>query len=345
MVEPINRILVIRRDNIGDLICTTPLLKQLRLNYPNACIDLLVNSYNYPVVALNKDVSHIYIYTKGKHKQASQSFWQVYWQRLKLIYQLKKKHYDVIILAGGYSKHAERLAKHIGALRVIGFSPLKSVSKIISHPIQYPTHPMHEVSRTLLLLEPLKIKPTHSKLILNADLNLMNQFNQLVLKQNTNNLPIIGLHISARKVDQRWPASYFIELVEKLSFQDSYQFILLWSPGDEHNKQHPGDNQKAQTILEALNNFPILPCPTEKLEELIAALAICDLVVCSDGGAMHVAAGLGKPIVCFFGSSDAKQWHPWQVPHVVLQHESNKVIDIDPTQVIEKIHYMIELSL
>ena len=36
--------LVIRRDNIGDLVCTTPLFEALRLRFPSARIDALTNS-------------------------------------------------------------------------------------------------------------------------------------------------------------------------------------------------------------------------------------------------------------------------------------------------------------
>ena len=48
--EPLNSILVIRRDNIGDLVCTLPLISALRRHYPNARIEALVNSYNCDVL-------------------------------------------------------------------------------------------------------------------------------------------------------------------------------------------------------------------------------------------------------------------------------------------------------
>lgn len=56
-------------------------------------------------------------------------------------------------------------------------------------------------------------------------------------------------------------------------------------------------------------------------------------MVQADGGAMHIAAGLGKPIVCLFGDSDAARWHPWQVPYVLLQKESREVSDISVEEV------------
>jgi ADP-heptose:LPS heptosyltransferase len=64
------------------------------------------------------------------------------------------------------------------------------------------------------------------------------------------------------------------------------------------------------------------------LSRLIAALSLCDIVVCADGGAMHVAAALGKPIVCFFGDSPPEVWRPWGVPYRLLRSSSRVVSDI-----------------
>ena len=63
--EP-SRILLIRRDNIGDLVCTTPVFRALRERWPRAHIGVLVNSYNAPVLENNPDVDAVYAYTKAK---------------------------------------------------------------------------------------------------------------------------------------------------------------------------------------------------------------------------------------------------------------------------------------
>jgi ADP-heptose:LPS heptosyltransferase len=58
------RILVIRRDNIGHLVCTTPLFAALRARHPQAHIAALVNSNNAAVLAGNPDVDEVHSYTK-----------------------------------------------------------------------------------------------------------------------------------------------------------------------------------------------------------------------------------------------------------------------------------------
>ena len=62
------RILVIRRDNIGDLVCTTPLLRALRSQLPDAYLAALVTQYNAAVLARNPDLNAVHSYTKAKHR-------------------------------------------------------------------------------------------------------------------------------------------------------------------------------------------------------------------------------------------------------------------------------------
>src|SRR5205814_1669256 len=82
------------------------------------------------------------------------------------------------------------------------------------------------------------------------------------------------------------------------------------------------------SVLDQLPGVPVVAHPSERLEALIAGLSVCERVICSDGGAMHIAAALGKPILCFFGNSGATRWRPWGVPHVLLQPPSLNAADI-----------------
>jgi ADP-heptose:LPS heptosyltransferase len=104
--------------------------------------------------------------------------------------------------------------------------------------------------------------------------------------------------------------------------------MLLWSPGASNDPRHPGDDEKAHEILSKTAAAGTVAYPTRRLEELIGALAASDAVVCSDGGAMHLAAALGKPIACFFGDSPVERWRPWGVPHRVLRAPSGNVRDV-----------------
>lgn len=334
-ITPLNRILVIRRDNIGDLICTTPLFSTLRNHYPEAQIDALVNSYNVQAIEHYPHLDTIYAYTKGKHKTAGQSLLSVYWNRYQLIRKLRRQQYDLIILAGNFSKHAVRTAKSLKAKKILGFYSKSdaNLNNALDIAIPPPDDTYHEVERCIQLLTPLSMNTTPQPLTLIADPSTRNQLRQALQKAawvwDADRLTI-GLHISARKPSQRWSTDNFVQLARLLHAQYNCQFLLFWAPGDTTNAQHPGDNQKAEDILKQLSKLPIYPVYTAQLRDLIAGISLCDNFICSDGGAMHIAAGLQKPLVCFFGDSDARQWHPWLDHYQLLQPQSRNVADISP---------------
>mgnify|MGYP000009180186 CR=1 FL=1 len=67
------KLLIIRRDNIGDLVCTTPLLHALRRQLPQARIECLVTRYNQAVLSRHPDIDALHAYTKAKHPSARRS--------------------------------------------------------------------------------------------------------------------------------------------------------------------------------------------------------------------------------------------------------------------------------
>lgn len=326
------KIIVIRRDNIGDLVCTTPVFSALRARYPKARICALVNSYNVAVLENNPDIDEIYAYTKAKHRAAGTSAFKVYWERLKLFARLRKEQFDYAIIGGAhFLPRGLRLARMIRPRHIIGFTEQgKKGIQHIDTPIPYTLDaPLHEAEDIFRLLAPLAITGAPPPLRVTAsDVEMTSARAQLSAHGWTAGQTVIGVHISARKPSQRWSAENFVELVRRLQQSENAVFMLFWSPGDENNPLHPGDDNKARQIISALSGVPLIAYPTQQLRELIAGLSVCDRVICSDGGAMHIAAGLGKPILCFFGKSDASRWHPWGVPHIVLQPASQEVGEI-----------------
>ncbi|HEX8962763.1 MAG TPA: glycosyltransferase family 9 protein [Rhodocyclaceae bacterium] len=321
--------LIIRRDNIGDLLCTTPLLRGLRQRFPGAWIGALVNSYNAPVLAGNPDVDAIYSYDKLKHLPPGRSRAGALFERARMILSLRRRRIDYAILAApGFQSSALRFARLAAPRHVVGYgAPGNEVDLCVAPDA---ARRLHEAEACFRLLEPFGITGNPPPMALSADPAVAAALRALPGWQAvaSGGGPLVGLHISARKPPQRWPVERFAELAKRLHASHGARFLLFWAPGSADNALHPGDDDKAAALTSELKKLPALPVPTRSLPELIAGLSLCDRVVCSDGGAMHIAAALGKPIVCFFGNSDAARWHPWGVPHVVLQKESRDVADV-----------------
>jgi ADP-heptose:LPS heptosyltransferase len=314
-------ILVIRRDNIGDLVCTTPLLAALRNRYPQSWIGVLANSYNAPVLAGSPDVDEVFAYRKLKHLGSEESVLAALAGRAAMLWALRRRKLDLaIIAAGAQDTRGEKFARLLSPRRIVRSAP--------------PAAGQHEVERTFSAVRSLGYEgPVPALRVLPAPAPMDRV--RSVINQAGLTPPLIGVHISARRVAQRWPAGHFARLVCALHEKHGAATLLFWSPGTEDHPQHPGDDGKAKEVMDLVGSkAALLPCPTAALEDLIAALAQCDAVVCSDGGAMHLAAALGKPVACFFGDSPVDRWRPWGVRHIVLQAPTRGVEDISVEEAV-----------
>ncbi|NMP28732.1 glycosyltransferase family 9 protein [Rahnella sp. SAP-1] len=318
------KILLIRRDNIGDLILTTPLIATLA-GQKNTSVDLLVNTYNKDVLEGNPHIGKVHLYCKSHHRKPGQTLVGVYLQRLKTILSIRLARYDVAIV-GSSDKRPLLWAKLSGAKRIIAIgneSPECVTDQVL------PLKNVHIVESLNALATPLGINETPGPLELYVSEHEVAQMAaKYPLKKD---LPVYGLQISARKPKQRWQIDKFIELAHRLCAREACQLVLFWSPGASDNPEHPGDDLNAQRIISACEDINLTAIPTRSIRELMAAMSLCDQIITSDGGALHIAAGVHKPVVALFGNSDACYWGPWQVPCAVIKapEENVGLLEVD----------------
>ncbi|MEW6331581.1 MAG: glycosyltransferase family 9 protein [Pseudomonadota bacterium] len=328
---PDSSFLVIRSANIGDLVCTTPLIRALRQRFPHARICALVNSYNAAVLENNPDLDRVYAYTKLKHRIDGAGVWRTLWNRMALMANLRRQKFDYAIVAGArFLPRGLRMARAIRPRHIVGFTEPGRGSRVIDMAVPYEMpRPLHEVEDVFRLLEPLGIRgePPPMRVFPNGE-EVQRIRSRLGAQPGFPRKILIGIHISSRRPSNRWSLDRFIRLIRELHAKHDAAFMLFWSPGAEDHPHHPGGDAMAARIVTETQGIPLLPCATNRLEELIAGLSCCDAVVCSDGGALHVAAALARPILCFFGDTEAVRWRPWKVPHVLLQSASLRAADI-----------------
>lgn len=351
MLSP-RRILVIRRDNIGDLICTTPFLHTLRQSLPDAHIAVLVNSYNQAVLLGNPDVDEVFSYDKLKHCKGVVGKLRAVLSRVRLVLRMRSCRFDLAILAkSGFDRHGLRMARWAGARKVIGFSPTRGeLAPGLTDSITAENpKTLHEVEVVAQLAKALGINTAPQKLKLFPDSALVadycKQLDGLAAGKRW-----LALHISAREDTRQWPTEKFIGLIEllgKTTDRSQLGFVLFWSPGAPDNPSHPGDDDKAAEILRHTAQYSVVAINTARLEELIAGIAACDVFVGADGGAMHVAAALELPVAALFENSDAKRlhWHPWQVAHRLLQPATFSVEGIEVESVANAVRELLALDL
>ncbi|HEI8868677.1 glycosyltransferase family 9 protein [Serratia sp. AKBS12] len=330
-------ILIIRRDNIGDLVCTTPLIEAVKIAYPEAKLYLLINKISQDVVKNNPHIERVFVYKKAKHKAKNETTLGVYLQRLMIFLKLRKINFDAAILANPVPcKYSLRLAKMAGVKHIIG-ADLGTPD--ITRPFKHEDFSgKHQVEHTFSYLsaitdKPIAIPPVRVYLTA-EERQLAQQRRQRLLPDATR---IYAVHISSRIANRRWPLERYAEIVRRLTADTDNAVLIFWSPQGTLAPDDIGDQKRAEQLLAQCHSERVALYPTASVRELLAAFDLCHLVLCSDGGQMHLAAALNKTQVVFFGDTDKTSWHPWSGQYEILQTESGDCIDVPVEDVWQRI--------
>ena len=306
------KILLVRNDNIGDLICTTPAIEALRKKYPNAQIDIVVNSYNFLAINKNLFINNIYVYTKPKHKKKLLDKLKALGGKIKIMKDIFFEKYDVaIVFRSGYSSSAEQFSNISRAKIRIGVKDKKRKDKFTYY-IE-PNINEHEVEFCYRCLEPLGIKKNNEKMFFCAPDNLKEKY------KNYNNY--ILFHISSRIKENRYPKEKFKKIIDNLD----ENIIITAEPKDCKNAKWLNENTKAKWIK------------TESLLDLAGLISNIKLFVSLDGGAMHLGPALGVKTIAVSGKTNMNKWYPWGYRDLVIQDKSKIAENIDQEIIIEKI--------
>lgn len=310
----IKRILVIRIDFLGDMVCTTPFLRALKQRWPQAEIHVLASKYNSPVLDNNPAVArvHHYVYSKNYEKNVRPGFLNYLKDRVKLIFSLRKIKFDLLIIpSGGMNKNAINFARQLNVADCRWHNAdTEFDDRIPAHMLARPL--IHEALAGFCLMPELNT----------PDINQMNpqifpcQARVLYWQQKLGekNRARVGLFISNNSAERRWPEQKWQALTDALS--GKCEFIIFHSPQDKCISKWRRD-EKARWVS------------TQTVADLIAAMTQLDIVVSADSAPVHFASALQIPLVALFEDRPEKyrRWHPLGVRNIVL-HEGGNVSNI-----------------
>ena len=331
------KFLLIRNDNIGDLACTTPLIELVRKAYPEATIDFLGNAYNIDLVCHDPRISRLWSYGKAKHVHGLWKKIKSWIHKVIVFLQLRQQHYDTVIIAVPvFNKRTTGLARWIKPRAIYGALSQQHRLPKNYHPVVINQNDPHFL-QVLTYARALDINlpaPEAMSLFLSAT-EKKSLVTERALIPGQSDLPVIGLQISARRPKQRWTFEQWKQLITALL--PHARLRLLWSPGSAQALQHPGDDQLASQLASAFPAASLLAKPIPNLRNLMIAFSACDLIVGSDGGAMHIAAALDIATVTLFGDIDPAVWRPYSKKGIAISSPSDALADLDPATVLKKV--------
>ena len=322
------KILIIKRDKIGDMLLVTPMLKHLRQSLPNARIDFLANDYNYFVLRGNQDIDNLFIYQRSKHNGKFRLF--AFFQEFFITLKLALKNYDFVIAAGGvYSPRAISRAVRLNGKRVIGFVLNESqITSGLTDPVILPPN-IHEVEANYLLLQPLGILPPNKKInpILYIKPIWKEYAENWLREKQIDKFIVIG--INSRR-DKRKPSNtQILSCAKKIYSLYKVKTVLLWQPGDKDNLIYPGDDLRIKNFLNKLPPYVIPHSSNKSLFQAIAIIQHAVVTILPDGGLAHLASISRGGVIALFAdttvSPHPNNWRPYTDQSQYL--EANKTVE------------------
>ena len=327
----LKRVLVIRLDVIGDVVMTTPFLRELRRNLPNAWITLVVDPLVYDLVENCPYVDEVFTYAcKGNKFIGS---FQRYWRGFRLAFRhLWPRRFDLAILPRwDVDIYTGTFLAYLSvASRRVGFSEKasnqkrsysQSFDRLLTHTLSN-WDPKHEVLKNFDLLRFLggKVQSNEMEIWLNPE---DDAFAEQALKSHGIQPQelLIGFVPGAGHPKRMWPLANFLDVGDWLKEEYHARIVVIGGQGEE---------SLGQELLWQLDGAVINTVGQTTLRQTAAILKRCHLYVGNDSGLMHLAAAAKVPVVeisCHpqdgspFHANSPSRFGPWGVYHRILQPE------------------------
>jgi heptosyltransferase-3 len=347
------KILILKRDKIGDMLLVTPMLEHLRRSLPQAQIHMLANDYNAWLVQHNPNIDRLWVYPRVRHG-ASLRPWAVVTQFIQR-FELKREKFDFAIAAGGVvSSRAVTRIMGVGARRTVAYVPSDGVGtdplmRRLTDPLPY-DRARHEVESNLHLLSPVGIAPPGRPIYPHyvPEDPWLDSGERWVREQGLTPGKFILIGLNARRVKRKPTArqilAWSLHFKQKLGLDS----VLIWQPGPASNRVYPGDDEIVGPLLAAL---PPWLKPFSNPEDVRAALGVAwhaALSILPDGGFAHLASVTPGGVVALFAETGVSphpdNWRPY-VPRSAYLEAAKTVSELLDTDTYATVERLLALPL
>jgi ADP-heptose:LPS heptosyltransferase len=306
----LNRVLVVRADNLGDVIMCGPALRALRRAAPRARLELLASPAGAAAVPLLPDLDDVLV-ASASWQQLDPSAVAVR-DDLDLVGRIRGRRYDAAVIMTSFSQspwpvaYLCRLAEvpvRVGMSKEFGGAGL-------THWVPPPPDEVHQADRSLYLLERVGVPPVEARLNVVVPDDARNSAGSILERHGVGpHLPYAVVLPGASCSSRRYAAERFATVVALLA--EAGLRVVVAGKATESDLVH----QVAAGAPGAVALAGALDVPA-----LAAAVAGARVVVCNNSGGAHVASATRTPaVVLFSGTELEQQYSPRFTPAVVLR--------------------------
>lgn len=285
MAVPPDKILVISLAGIGDTLLATPLIHELRANFPKAQIDALV------LWAGSRDLLQYNPHLNTVHQ--CNFLKQGKLESFRFLAELRKQHYDVSINTHPQSRiHYRGIARLINARVRIShvYECSGQIDRLLINRTLEQDYRRHTVENNLDILSLLDAKP----LLASHEVELFPTAAEyawaeaFLARHHLTNRKILGVHTGSGGTKnlklKRWPLENYLELFKALKQERRDVTVLLFGGPDEA--------EEMQQITAELGASFALRATTNSLLQAAALMSRCRAFLSVDTALMHLAAAM-----------------------------------------------------
>lgn len=313
------RVLVVRLDNLGDVLVTTPAIHAVRQVLPEAEITLLASPVGAQAGRLNPDIDDVIEY---------QAPWMDPWHELPLdpareqaiIARLNDGHFDGAIIFTSFRQSPLPSAYlcYLANIPLRAAASIDGPGSLLTTRHRHPERMMHEVERGLDLVGALGMGTDDTRLQLVVPDDARDEaLAALALRRIDRSRPLIVVHPGCSMPARTYAGERFAEVTQQLVEQESATVILTGVAGERDLVERVRE-RVAETARESVFSL----AGELSFPGLCAMIETADLTITNNTGPMHVSAAVGTPVVVLFAlTNPPEQWGPWRAPHRLLNHD------------------------
>ncbi len=293
------RVVIWKLSALGDVILSTPSLRAIRRNYPQAHVALVVGRAAYDVVARCPYLDEIIIYDPARKDRGPL-------RALAFLKRLRHSRFDLSIdLQNSRTTHG--FAWALGIPVRIGYR--RKGGWLLNRGVRLPRVILAPIAHQHYLLQHAGLSPNGDALELWPSPRDAERAARLV-PEGGQAAPahVVALHPggSGRWKTKRWDIDRWARLCEALTQRGLR--VLITGGADE--------GALTETLLRMTNSKPEVLVGQTSIMELACVLKRCDVFIGHDSSPLHIAAAMGTPAIALFGPTDPQRHLP---PHFAGQ--------------------------
>lgn len=316
----VRRLLVVRLDNIGDVVLLSPSLRTLRQALPQARIVLMASHAGSQVRPMLPWVDDV-IVSRPVWQDVSGSIPQSFEREMAMVDMVREWEFDAAIIFTSFSQspYPPAYVCYLAGIPIRLGQSKEFGGSLLSQWVKPLPDSLHQAERNLYLLESAGFEVTDRRLFLHIPAFIQRTADQHLRHNGIDpKAPFILLAPGASCSARRYPIEQFAAFVRLLIDATDLPLVVVGSSREE---------ELVAPVLAGRMGRPVSLVGQTSVPELAAIVKRSALVVANNSAPLHMADALGRPMVILYsGTEYVSQWRPRNAPAALL----NRFVECSP---------------